>query len=351
MLSFLKKHVKMIAHKGYYKKVKLGPISIEYVNSVMYEDFCDFIQYISQSVPLKGAKYYKYKLLSYIKYIPFCFARKDYDTMEKLRKSIDPIKLHPATGQLRELQLRILKLAKEIFTDLEIHTGLRPILHGGSLIGAVRHKGFIPWDDDIDFFLMREDYQKATQYLENRYVNIDTSDWTWDTYYQRLNEVLKKYPNTIICVRTSTAFKCFKGTPDDYIFVDLFAGDYYSDEFTLDQFKKYVSEVKKIMRKPNRRTFAQKFDFYNSEINKGKNIVSKSNHIYYGIDEHGFHLCPIYDFKSPDDVFPIIKIAFEDTEFYAPHNPDSFLRKMYGNYMEIPLHIVPKHQIDRESTK
>lgn len=351
MLKCIRTHIKLVKKKGYYKKAKAGPFEIEYVNNYMYVDFYNFLKYFSESYPVSRQELIKFNILSHIKYIPFSLAKKDYERMDSFRKSLNLNSIKPATGELRKLQLRILHLAKEIFDDLETNTGLKPILHGGSLIGAVRHKGFIPWDDDIDFFLMRQDYQKAIDYLTNKYISVDTSDWTWDNYYTHLNRVLSQYPNKIICIKTSTAFKCFKGTSSDYVFVDLFAGDYYSDEFTPQTFKKYIQYVHNMMHNPDLKTFGQKFAFYESQINSQKQIVTKSNHIYYGIDEHGFHLCPFYDFKTQCDIFPLKKIVFEDTQFYGPNDPDSFLKKMYGDYMILPFNIIPKHQIDRESTK
>ena len=64
--------------------------------------------------------------------------------------------------EIQQASLEILKKIKEI-CDKE---GFKYVLSWGTLIGAVRHKGFIPWDDDIDIMMPRPDHDKLMQYME-----------------------------------------------------------------------------------------------------------------------------------------------------------------------------------------
>ncbi len=62
-------------------------------------------------------------------------------------------------SQIRELQMTELDMLKAVLAVINDH-GLKYYALGGTLLGAVRHQGFIPWDDDIDIGIPREDYER-----------------------------------------------------------------------------------------------------------------------------------------------------------------------------------------------
>ena len=67
------------------------------------------------------------------------------------------------SDNLREIQLLELEILKQVLNICNTHS-LTYYMLGGTLLGAVRHKGFIPWDDDIDIGLPRPDYEKFIEY-------------------------------------------------------------------------------------------------------------------------------------------------------------------------------------------
>ena len=90
--------------------------------------------------------------------------------------------------KLQQVELVLLKKTHEICENL----GIRYYLIGGTLLGAVRHGGFIPWDVDIDIAMPRNDYELFKQYWEN---NKDTDffyqDYTTEKNHTSCHAILK----------------------------------------------------------------------------------------------------------------------------------------------------------------
>ena len=104
-----------------------------------------------------------------------------------LNSYCDITSLPPTKNEnLRNLQLGILELLR-IFDKLCKKNDLVYWLDSGNLLGAYRHKGFIPWDDDMDVAMPREDYNKAQQ-VQKLYteVSLDTSRWCRKTDQEAL---------------------------------------------------------------------------------------------------------------------------------------------------------------------
>ena len=71
------------------------------------------------------------------------------------------------TSDLRKLQLVLVEMLDELVRICDKHN-LTYFLVGGTALGAIRHKGFIPWDDDVDVIMFRDDYEKFLRIMESR---------------------------------------------------------------------------------------------------------------------------------------------------------------------------------------
>lgn len=128
-------------------------------------------------------------------------------------------KLLNNTTYLDKIHKEILSIALE-FMDIADRLHLKYYLAYGSLLGAVRHNGFIPWDDDMDFWMPRKDYKKLIKYFQNNNVT---------NLSLRSNRMDRKYKNPFIKIcRDNTIFYEHTLRYNNYnqgIFIDIFPLD------------------------------------------------------------------------------------------------------------------------------
>ncbi|MBQ7450489.1 LicD family protein [bacterium] len=283
------------------------------------------------------------KCISYKNKVPRNSLIEMQDLFNKIITEHSPAEVPTAKGKLREDQLKFLDFSKEIIDELQAN-GLKPWISWGTLLGAVRHKGYIPWDDDIDIDLIREDFEKAKEYFKENYVWMEP-DYTIHSN-KEIDEIMRKNPNKKVIVRYFSSLKVYKGESlNKSIWIDIFPQDYYNDKFSLNDLKKLSDNMKdKIIEIDN----CKKVINYYEEILKNPDIISKnSDKITAGIGSYPLLFYNINYFLKKEDIFPLKTMQFENYELPCPNNPEKYLKMVYKDYMKFPKDVgLQRHVVE-----
>ena len=260
--------------------------------------------------------------------------------------------LPPAEGDLRRLQMVELAMLKEVVRICEKH-GLTYYLSAGTFLGAVRHHGFIPWDDDADVRMPRPDYEKLLDILPGElsdpyFVNHFKYNPNAHRYFMRVENPKVKIQRT----QSKTGEIC-------NAWLDIFPLDGMPKNKIHNKFRQLrlwnrrmwlqisvfdeIVELKKkrpwhenLIIKIVKHTPIQHFVKYDKMWKKLDKAMKA-----YPVDKAKYlvNFMGYYKFRDmiPKSVYGKgAMYKFEDTEFNGPEDYQTFLRTLYGDYMKLP---------------
>lgn len=241
--------------------------------------------------------------------------------------------------------LEMKKLMLDIMSSIDEYcrkNGLRYTLAYGTLIGAIRHKGYIPWDDDIDIWMPRPDYMKFMKEFSHPYFKAYCAEYTpeWDHFIAKVCD-----DRTII--DEGHGDKCG-------VYVDVFPVDGWPDNEK--DIKKHYAKVMRRLRmwsslhytqhlkicrfnglSKNIKIVVSKFLglFSNSTHALRKMLDSKTKYSYENSSKVGSLTCG--NWAVPRCYFDkLIETEFEGRLYLVSEQYDALLRAVFGDYMQLP---------------
>ncbi len=277
-----------------------------------------------------------------------------------LLKTIDPtaVGLHELNeNELHQLQRVLADMLDDIAQACEKHQ-IKWSLFGGSAIGAIRHHGFIPWDDDVDIYMPREDYCKFKKIFEKelgegyllREPGEDGNLMSFPRVYkkgtirkevQSEKDTLDLLPMDIFIMENVPKSKLRQRWHELQCTAYLFIGSVLRLEKCKENIFEYGRKTPELLSEVNSRLRFAKF-FHFRSLSKW---LQKSDKCFSKVKDNTSPLvvCPsgslhysgeIYEREKMTD---LIKVPFEDKEFYIMRDYDYYLKKRYGeDYMVVP---------------
>lgn len=245
------------------------------------------------------------------------------------------LKFNPDGSDVRKVQLRLLDML--LYIDRVCReNGIEYWLSSGTLIGAVRHGGFIPWDDDVDIEMMPDGLERFIRAVENdsdgRYaVHNHSNDPNYLFSFTKLRDLKSCVEEEKVVPQKLRYNGCsidiFTMVPSNSRRLHVLARKCIGKEMTIwraiSGYPPVVQNmVKRMIDFPVRHVALPLLGFM-SRVNAGSQLRHTLS-------------APFHAPRRREEIFPLSSVTFEGHEFPAPGNYDAYLRRIYGDYTVIP---------------
>ncbi len=248
---------------------------------------------------------------------------------------------------LRRLQLAQLQIAVEV-TDLCDRHRIGYALLGGSALGARRHRGFIPWDDDMDMGMLREDFERFLQIARTELSKSLYVQYWLDDPHMGAPFAKVRRNNTVMVEEASKETGGHKG-----ISIDIFPFDNVPDDIAEYPWKLELKFWKRLLRHQTGYTIRRlSLPLYVADLptriaariftpGQAKRRMHKvMTRFRHRPADRVLAVGGAYDFKKDmlkvTWLSDVTRQSFEDREFYCPTAIDDYLAHMYGDFMALP---------------
>lgn len=247
-------------------------------------------------------------------------------------------------SEIREMQLEIVSMMKEVDALFTEHN-IKYTLLGGSVLGSIRHNGFIPWDDDMDIGVLRKDFDQAEQLLsKNKKYVYETAEKHIipDAPIGHLHLVNEKY--------------AIENSPT----IDIFALDRVPSEKRARKRLRLIANLHhlSVLRLPPRNRgkiqriiikiilFMTPKKVWSFIQGKTLEYIVKLNNKNYTDIGNIFGAWAEREYFNSSIYLETVKSSFEDLKLPIPKQYDFYLSQMYGDYMQLPPpeKRVPRHR-------
>lgn len=243
--------------------------------------------------------------------------------------------------EIRELQLKLLEIMNDFHNVCEKH-GIKYFMIGGTMLGAVRHKGFIPWDDDMDVGIPREDYEKL--------LKLPKSEWPSNIIIKTVhNSTDLISPYSKIMDKNTTLVEDRLGGIIEGIYIDIFPLDGAGNSWKCAKIR-YWSTYWKLGLLYNNQDHGEKKNILRRLVQRyarSRNVtklylslqksMTKINYDESSIIGNYAGAWGLKEFMRKSIMENPQLYKFENLELYGVNDPNSYLTSLYGDYMKLPV--------------